>query len=317
MVEPVAIGVDLGGTHIKFGVCDAAGALRHAERIDTQADQPAERITERIVAGINICIGAAREAGCSPTVIGVVMPGVVSDDRTTIRFVANIPTLDGYQLPSVLAERFDLPVVFDADSNAAAWAEYRFGAGRGCDRLVMMTVGTGIGAGVVLDGALVRTSNRTAGSLGHILVDPNGPRCGCGARGCLERMAGLRGLTDEAIRQVAAHSDSPLAVYERIDGTALASALAAEDPAARAVIDKCGGWLGVGIASLSAMFSPRRVVLGGGLAALGDPLVTATRNAVQAVGSPVFTASVEIVLAKLGNDAGVIGAATLARDQMR
>ena len=164
MREPVAVGVDLGGTHVKFGVCDAAGMLRHRSQIDTEPDHPPERIADRIAAGVKASFEAARAADRSPAVVGVVMPGLLSEDRATVRFVANIPNLDGYALPSVLADRFDLPVVFDADCNGAAWAEYRFGAGRGCDRLVTMTIGTGIGVGVVIDGGLVRTSNRTAGS---------------------------------------------------------------------------------------------------------------------------------------------------------
>ena len=321
MNEPVAIGVDLGGTHIKFGVCDAAGELHYRRQIDTEPDRPADQIAEHIAAEVQACCEAARAANACPTVVGVVMPGLLSEDRTTIRFVANIPNLDGFALPSVLAERFDVPVVFDADCNGAAWAEYRFGAGRDCDRLVMMTVGTGIGVGVVTGGALVRTSNRTAGSLGHILVDPSGPRCACGARGCLERMAGLRGIEDEARRQVEAHPDSRLAAFVQegrpIGGSELVEALTAGDDAAGAVVRRCGDWLGVGIASLSAMFLPRRVVLGGGLAALGAPLLEATRDSVSRFASPVFTKSLDVVLGELGNDAGMIGAAALALDQVR
>ncbi len=321
MGEPATIGVDLGGTHIKIGACDAEGVLRCRSRLDTNADRPAEQIAETILHAVRDCEETAERNGLSITAVGVVMPGLLNEDRSVVEFVANVPTLNGFALPRHLADQLAHPVVLDADSNGAAWGEYRFGAGRGCGRLMMVSAGTGIGVGVVLDGAIVRTTRGTAGSLGHIIVDADGPRCACGACGCLERLAGPRGLNDEAQRQAAERPDSALASlvhrHGKIGGTELARALADGDTAAMAVVRQCGRWLGVGLASLAAAFSPKRVVLGGGLSQLGKPLLFAAEEAMHDVGGPPFVKSVELVLCELGTDAGVIGAAALAQEGVR
>ena len=321
MDEPVAIGVDLGATHIKSGVSSATGELSHAGRVDTPAASRPEPIAEALIDAIKPCIHAAKNDGLEPRAVGVVMPGLLEADGRTVRFAANLPALAGFALPAYLSERLDLPVVFDADSNGAAWGEYRFGAGRAVERLVVMTVGTGIGVGVVIDGALVRTSNGTAGSLGHLIVDPAGPRCACGARGCLERRAGWRGIEDTIHEESAKEPQSQLAVALRsgdtIDGERIRAALDVGDPIAVTVVERCGYWLGVGMACLAVLFSPERIVLGGGLSGLGQPLVDAARNAMRQVGGAAFVDSVDVGLAELGNHAGVIGAAALALEARR
>lgn len=319
MVEPVAIGVDLGGTWIKVGVCDAAGVVHHRVRLATPADCGPEEIETALVHGVETCADYARNAGAEVAAVGVVMPGVLDPDGTRVQFVANLPALNGFALPARLSARLGRPVLFDADSNGAAWAEFRFGAGRGCDRLVLITVGTGIGVGVVVEGQLVRTSHGTAGSLGHIIVDPGGPRCACGGHGCLEQLAGLRGMQDEAARQTEAHGDGPLAAAVRsgdpVGGEPLQAALQAGDPAAEAVVRHAGRWLGVGMVSLAVMFEPERIAVGGGLGSLAGPgaaLLDVARVAMRDVGAPHFTERVEVIAAELGNDAGMVGAANLA-----
>jgi glucokinase len=311
-----AIGIDLGGQSIKAGVVDAAGTLlcRCNQPVDkTLSPSQAVSAMADMVKTLRADDAVSDHDLCG---IGIVMPGYMNRDRSQLLFAANLPQLSGSSLLADLKNSLDLPVVFDADCNAAAVAEHAFGAGADVHRLVVATVGTGIGAGVIIDGQIPRTMYHIAGSLGHVIVNPQGPQCPCGGRGCLEAMSAASAFDREARRVQMGQSDTPLAAIlhsgQPVTGEDLRSALDQADPVASQVVAHCGWWLGVGVASWCAIFHPDRVLIGGGLAGLGQPLLDAVRKGCLEVGQPRLTQQLEIGLAHFGMDAGLVGAAAEA-----
>jgi len=312
------IGVDLGGQSVKLAVVDETARVFERDQQPIDAAQPEEKIRAQIVEAVEALQRKARANGREPAAVGMVLPGYMDRDRTRLDYAANLPMLGGTGFLEKLGRSLNVPVVFDADANAAALGEYRFGAGRGVGRLLVATVGTGVGAGVVIDGAILRVWNHIAGSLGHVIVDPRGPRCACGARGCLEAHASGRSLERRAAALADAAPEGRLAVLRReqgrLTGVEVARALSEGDPDARRAVDETGWWLGVGIASWSVIYRPERVLVGGGVAALGDPWFAAVRRGLADVGQPDATAKLTVGPAALGADAGIVGAAAMAMD---
>jgi len=315
------IGVDVGGQSIKLGIVDDVGTIHLRNQVAVDARQSAGEITDLLIGELERIQSKARSEDKAPAAMGVVMPGYMDRDRNRILLAANLPNLSGSNLLQDIKDAVDLPVVFDADCNAAAWGEYRFGAGRGIDRLIVATVGTGIGAGAIIDGEIVRMFYHVAGSLGHIIVDPQGQRCSCGARGCLETRASgsaLEQLANEMGRQ---HPDSRLGQILRergyISGVEIGTALRENDDMAVRVVNECGRWLGMGIASWSVIYKPESVLIGGGIASLGKPYFAAIRCGLADVGMPHLVKNIAIQPAALGSDAGIIGAAALAMQYVK
>ena len=310
-----AIGVDIGGRSAKFALVRDDGTIMARDRHPLADTMTMAAVIDRLVEGVDAMCRAARRRRARPLGAGVVMPGYLDEKRKRVELVANLPGLSNTPFPRKLAERLPVRVRFDVDANAAALGEYRFGAGRGVRRLLVATLGTGIGGGVVLDGRVLRVRNHVAGSLGHIIVNADGPRCGCGARGCLEVYASARGfewLAEDVARK---QPRSMLARLKdetgRLSGPELAKALAAGDASARYVVDRCGRWLAIGIATWGVIYLPDRVLLGGGVAAIGRPLLETVRESFRDIAQPYVVERMTIDLAALGNDAGVIGAASL------
>jgi glucokinase len=332
---PLAIGVDIGGTKIAGGVVDAQGRVVVRTYGDTPADDTSR--TRRVV------IDMIRELTASHPVVavGVGAAGWVDEAGATVRYSPNLAWRDE-PLRDVVAAAVPVPVLVANDGNAAAWAEYRFGAGRraaypgsddfmapgsvafdslALDPMVLVTVGTGVGGGVVIGGQLVRGAHGMAGELGHIRAVPDGLACGCGRRGCLEQYASGRALVRLA-RTGAAHAPQDagglLALAggepEAITGPLVTTAARAGDKVAGAAFDEVGRWLGAGLADLVQILDPSLVVIGGGVADAGELLLAPTRQAYAAALAERGTFPVAPVqVAQLGGDAGMIGAADLAR----
>lgn len=331
-----AIGVDLGGQSVKLAVVDDAGAILLRRQAGVDASRPEPEIRSLILNEIAAIHAEAASAKLDPARVGMVMPGYLDRDRTRVLFAANLPTLNDTDFLGSIRASLDLAVAFDADSNAAALAEYRFGAGRGVDRLIVAAIGTGIGAGVIIDGQILRIWNHIAGSLGHVIIDPRGPKCACGATGCIEALASGPALERRAAETANSNPKSKLAALlkppcgtgfqpvgfqvpaggsgqaARLTGIDIAQALHENDPAAVEAVRETGWWLGAGIAAWCVIFRPSKVLIGGGIAAIGESLLVAAREALAQVGQPSATRNVEIAAAALGPDAGVIGAAALA-----
>jgi glucokinase len=306
-----AIGIDIGGTKVAgMRVAEDGTVLATQERPTPADDVPA---TVETVAGLAVELAAG-----GGEAVGVGAAGMVDFAAGTLRYAPNLAWRE-VPLRDLVADRTGLPCVVDNDANAAAWAEYRFGAGRGYRHLLAVTVGTGIGGGIVADGRLFRGAHGFAAEIGHIIVEPNGPRCGCGNLGCWEQVASGRAL-DRLARAEAARDPggriAALAAGAEATGRHVSEAAREDDPAAIAVFAAVGRRLGEGIAGLVNILDPEVVVVGGGVAEEGAVLLDPARAAfVEAVEAPEHRPEVPIVPAALGNDAGAIGAAALALDR--
>ena len=310
------IGVDVGGTKVLGGVVNQDGAVLKTARRDTPREGGAA-LTQAIA-------DVAKELMVDFSVdsVGVSAAGFVSSDRKTMLATPNIAGWNGLDLDSQLTQLIGLPVVIENDANAAAWGEARFGAGRGKEHMLMLTVGTGIGGGIVVNGDLYRGAFGIAAEIGHIRVIPDGHLCGCGARGCFEQYASGNALMRHAREAIAASPDIARNLLSRGDGTIdgltgkdITDAAREGDSVALAAFNTTAQWLGAGIASLSVVLDPQCVVIGGGVIDAGDILLEPTRAALirymPFAGKHPYP---EIIAAELGNEAGLVGVADLARN---
>jgi glucokinase len=311
----LTIGVDIGGTKVAAGVVDETGKIlqkvrrntpsaRSDEIADTIADVVRELCKDRDVSAVGI--GAA---------------GFIDADRSTVLFAPNLAWRNEPLRDDVAKRIGGLPVIVENDANAAAWAEVKFGAGRGEADVVMVTIGTGIGGGIVLNGQLFRGRYGVAAEMGHMQVVPNGRRCGCGQRGCWEQYGSGRALVREARDIAAFHNEQARGLLALGDGTPdgitglhVTEAAKAGDPAAVEAFDHVGRWIGVGLVNLAVILDPSTFVVGGGVADAGDLLLDPIRSAFEGrLPGAAYRPVAEIRRAELGNDAGLVGAADLAR----
>ena len=314
MSAPQVIAVDLGGTKLAAGIVarDGAVAGRAVEPTDLNGEEALLAQLERVIAGL---------AGNGPAALGVGVPSTIDQRTGSAVASVNIP-LAGVDLRERLRRRFGVPVLIENDGNAAAVAEHRLGAGRGVRNVVMLTLGTGVGGGLILDNRLYRGAVGAAGELGHITLDLDGPPCQgtCPGRGHLEAMASGLAADKLARRAAAERPEGDLgraaAAGRQVDTRLLVELAAAGPGDARDVLEHVGFHLGIGISDLVNVFNPERVVVGGGFAEAGELLLAPARTVVAERALLPAREVVEIVEAELGPDAGLIGAALVAFDAL-
>ncbi|WP_322747419.1 MULTISPECIES: ROK family glucokinase [unclassified Frankia] len=316
--EPgLVVGVDVGGTKVAAGVVDATGAILASVRWPTPTKEPAA-VVDSIVAAVDELrvVVAPRPLEA----IGIGAAGWIDRERSHILFAPNLAWRNE-PLRDDVSARTGLPVVVENDANAMAWGEYRFGAGRGHDDLLCVTVGTGIGGGIVLDGRLHRGHFGIGGEIGHMQIVPGGQPCGCGNRGCFEQYGSGRALLRTAHELVMASPAAGRRMLELADGDmagltgpTITEAAREGDPLAVKCFEEVGSWLGRGLASLASVLDPSRFVVGGGVAEAGDLLLGPARaEFYYNLSGSEHRPAAEIVVAELGPPAGIIGAADLAR----
>jgi glucokinase len=312
----LTVGVDVGGTKVLGGVVDASGKVLATSRRDTPREGGLE-LTRTIAA---VALELMQEH--SITAVGVSAAGFVSSDRKTMLATPNIADWNGVQLDIELTKLIGLPVVIENDANAAAWGEAKFGAGRNQAHMMMLTIGTGVGGGIVVNNELYRGAFGIAAEFGHLRVVPEGHLCGCGARGCFEQYASGSALRRHAREAISASPDLARNLLARGDGTidgltgeAITDAAREGDAVALAAFQTTAQYLGAGIASLAVLLDPSCVVIGGGVIDAGEILLAPTREAMKRympfAGKHPYP---EIVAAELGNEAGLVGVADLARN---
>jgi glucokinase len=303
MGAPVVIGMDLGGTNLRVAGLDAGGAVLAMHREQTVAKEGPERVIERIVAAVERIAEQVR--GDGGAVRGVVLgaPGIISRLEGTVVASPNLPGWRDVPLRARVAEATGLPVLLENDANAAAFGEYWRGAGVGSASMVLLTLGTGVGGGLVLDGRLWRGADGMAGEVGHVTVDPGGRTCGCGNGGCLETYASATGIV-ESYRALSG-SEEPVTA-ERVH------ALAQEgDANARQAYREAGRSLGVAFATLVNLLNPERIVIGGGVLPAWDLFMPAAETELRRRAFAAPASRVRFLPAALGDLAGVTGAAGL------
>ena len=312
----LTVGVDVGGTKVLGGVVDASGKVLATSRRDTPREGGSE-LTKTIA---EVALELMQEH--SITAVGVSAAGFVSSDRKTMLATPNIADWNGVQLDVELTKLIGLPVVIENDANAAAWGEAKFGAGRNQAHMMMLTIGTGVGGGIVVNHELYRGAFGIAAEFGHLRVVPEGHLCGCGARGCFEQYASGSALRRHAREAISASPDLARNLLARGDGTidgltgqAITDAAREGDAVALAAFQTTAQYLGAGIASLAVLLDPSCVVIGGGVIDAGEILLAPTREAMKRympfAGKHPYP---EIVAAELGNEAGLVGVADLARN---
>ena len=314
-MENFSIGVDIGGTKVLGGVVDTSGNILTTHREDTPKMGGAA-LTETIIGVIQELLSQYEAKS-----VGISAAGFVSSDRQTMLATPNIAGWNGVNLKEEISREINLPIVIENDANAAAWGEAIYGAGRGESELMMVTVGTGIGGGLINNGALYRGAFGVAAEFGHMRVVPNGLPCGCGRLGCFEQYASGTALHRhllEAIERDPARAQTLLArgdgTIAGIRGGHITEAAREGDPLAVQAFDTTGDWLGAGIASLCVIVDPACVVIGGGVIDAGDLLMKPTRIAIaKYMPFAGKHPSPRVLVAELGNDAGLVGVADLSR----
>jgi glucokinase len=310
----LTIGIDVGGTKVAAGVVDSGGRIVEKLKRSTPAASPEQ--TARVIGETILELLGRHKADA----VGIGAAGFVDSVRSTILFAPNLAWRDE-SLKKQVEEHVGLPVLVENDANAAVWAETNLGAARGHEHVIFVGVGTGIGAGIVVNGQLYRGRWGIAGEPGHYCVVPGGRLCGCGNRGCWEQYASGNALVAEA-REFARRSPGPAVrllqlgggAAEGISGPEVTQAAREGDAAALRCFEIVGGWLGQGLATLAAILDPGCFVIGGGVSAAGDLLIAPAKAAfADALTGGSYRQHAEIRLAQLGADAGVIGAADLAR----
>ena len=309
----LAVGIDVGGTKIAGGVVDERGRILATARRESPATD-----TEAIERNIEDLVAELR-ADHAVEAVGVGAAGFVDSARSTVMFAPNLAWRDE-PLRADLEKLINLPVVVENDANAAAWGEFTFGAGEDVEDTLLVTVGTGVGGGIVLNGQLHRGAFGVAAEIGHMRVVPDGRICGCGNKGCWEQYASGTALVRDTKEQ--AHMGSLIARslvdraggVEQISGPLITEAAREGDEFAREQLAVLGRWLGEGIASLTAVLDPAVVVIGGGVSEAGDLLLEPIRAHYRAnLTGRHYRPELEVRAALLGNKAGMIGAADLAR----
>jgi glucokinase len=306
----LSIGIDIGGTKILGAIVDDNGKVITEKRVSSPAHDPDLMVNE--VA--SLIQELLEQVGSERVPVGVAAAGFIDADQSNILYAPNLSWRDE-PLRARLEEKIQRSLVIENDANAAGWAEYRFGAGRGSKDMVMLTLGTGVGGAVVSDGAIRRGGFGIGGELGHIRVVRNGKQCGCGRTGCVEQYASGTALLEAArVLSLRSLKKDP----DLLTGDHVRQALAAKDPGTLSLLRDVGTFLGEAMGSITAALDPQVYVIGGGLSEAGELLLEPIRESfVRELPAQGFRPVAKILAASFSNQAGVIGAADLARESLR
>lgn len=311
--EKHAIGVDLGGTNIKIGIVSQSGKIVLTTSLKTDAHLGPKMVIKNIKNGITEILKGNKYKISG---IGIGAPGIVSTKKGIVQNPPNLPGWDEIALGSIIKKQFGIKVNVENDANAAAIGELIFGAGKKYGSFVMVTLGTGVGGGIVYDNKIFRGEIGGAGEIGHVCIDPNGPKCNCGSTGCIEAYAGNHYIKEAVRKELKNHPSSK--IWELIEGdlekvSPRIIQLAAElgDVYAKEIIHDLGVKLGVAFSSISNVLDISTFIIGGGVAGFGKPLLTTIKTTMIARVLTPLKHRITIVPAKLKNEAGILGASAL------
>ena len=304
MTHKKSIGIDIGGTKICGALIVEGGNILKSVKVDTPQGEASD--TAHVVSGVIKEIISNDVVG-----IGLGVPGWVDHEKGTIYNTPNL-SLSGFDLRGAIHDKFNLPVFIDNDANLAVLAEHSFGMAKDYKNVIGLTVGTGIGGGIILNGKVYRGVTGTGAEIGHMVVQPNGPKCGCGSSGCLDVMASGTGLIRAAKERINKGKESQILKLangniENIQGPMITKAAENGDKLAKECFDEVGFWLGIGINNLINICNPEMIILGGGVAGTGDLIMDPVRKVILERTKDVC----KIVISKLGNEAGMLGAGAL------
>jgi glucokinase len=310
-MERVAIGVDVGGTTTKAALVDPSGTLHSRIEIPTEAGAG----TKSVLTVIERLMGEAPDLNLQVVGVGVGAAGFIDVKDATVTFSPNVTYGDPH-IGKVVREHVGLPVVVDNDANLAAWGEACFGGAKGVRDLALLTLGTGVGGGFVVDGRLIRGSTGAGAEVGHMVIDPDGPECPCGLRGCLEQFASgtaIARMAREALKEAPKSAILNFATStETVSAIDVARAAHEYDETACEVLRQAGKFLAIGLSNVVNLFDPEVIVLSGSVVRAGEPYLGPTRDELSLRMQAQRRRAMRLDVSKLGTDAGILGAAALA-----
>jgi len=310
------IGVDLGGTHIRVAAVSFQGEVIHRRKETTDPEQGKDLVIQKLIRMLKHALKKEKDQGRKVRAVGIGAPGVISIQEGVIVSSPNLPDWIEVPLKQMIQEEINLPTLVENDANAAAFGEQWVGAGQGVNSLVCVTLGTGVGGGIILNGSVWHGEDGMAAEVGHTTVNPDGPQCKCGNTGCLEVYASATGIVRE-VKRYLKREDSMLKTSfqgreDLFSAEDVFRAAKRGDPVSLRVIHQMGRFLGIGIANLVNLFNPEMVVLAGGVTAAWKDFIPIVRDEVRLRAFEVPRERARIVKARLGDHAGIIGAAGVA-----
>ncbi len=315
------LGVDLGGTDIKIGITGNRGDIHTKQSFPTNAESDADTLVNHFGKCIQKVIKISGIKKEDIKGVGIGSPGLVNPETGQVKYVVNIQTLNDCYLAPAIEKIIGIPVFIDNDANAMTLGEFHFGAALGYKNIIAMTVGTGIGGGLIFNGQLYRGSTFSAGELGHITIESNGIQCNCGNYGCVERYVGREGIVNRFntyLKQKKMKSTiNKFLDNGEITPKAISMAARAGDKLSNLVMKETGTYLGIALASYVNILNPEIIVIGGGIANAGDLLLKPAKKEMMKRAYPLPARKVKIVRAKLRNDAGIIGSASIAVNSLK
>ncbi len=315
MVKKYNIGVDIGGTNVKIALVDQKGAIVYSNSVPTRAEMGYEYTVKNIKETIYTSMKESDVTIDSIGGIGFGLPGQINSEAGVVRLLPNIPGWVNVPLGQIIEDEFKVKCKIDNDVRVATLGEFTYGAGQGCKNLVCITVGTGVGSGIIVNGQLVRGASMSAGEIGHMILQAHeGPICGCGNTGCLEAFASGPSIVQLAKEYLSGGKSAKfeeLANGREITPFMVYEAAMQGDAVAKRIFAIVGEWLGIALTSVVNLLNPEKIIIGGGVSQAGNFLIDPIRKTINERAIKVSADAVEVVTAKLGERAGVIGASLL------
>lgn len=313
--------IDLGGTKLLSLIVNAPGDIIGEDLRPSNTEEGLDSTVQRIGLSLDSALAGAGFGREQLRSVGVASPGAINFEAGVVSEAPQLPGWQDVPLRDILRELLGLEVMLENDANAAAVGEHVYGAGRGSRHMLYLTISTGIGGGIIIDGRLYRGKSGAAGELGHIVLDMNGPLCGCGARGCVESLASGTAIAREAQQLIAAGQAPVLSRLAQEEGevtaeTVYKAALEGEEISGR-LLKQAGVYLGTALASYLSIFEPDTIVLGGGVMNVGDWILVPARETMQSLARPIALKGLRLLTAELGNRSGALGMLALLKETFR
>jgi glucokinase len=316
MNNEMVLACDLGGTNLRMAAVDANGKILHRLKAETPKAESAQEVLQAILEAAGKCRIAVKKMG-EIKALAAAVPAIINAEQGIILKAPNVPALDGFRFGQAVSNKLDLPVILENDANAAAIGEQVFGAARGFQNAIAVTLGTGVGGGIIINGKVVRGADGTAGEIGHICVEPFGAPCGCGSRGCVEQYSSATAIIRLVRKLENQYPDSVLQNASQLTSVDVYEAGINGDELALEVFRQMGFYLGVALADLVNVLNPDVIVIGGGASAGWDLFVPHVREQIHKRAFREPAERVKIVRARLGDDAGILGAASVAFESLK
>ena len=314
-MEKLVLAADLGGTNLRMAVVNGYGEIVHRSKVSTPQTGRREDVLDAITASVEQCVSKISDSG-SVVAFGAAVPATVNSRDGVILRSPNLPVLNGFEFKSVFSEKLGLPVVLENDANSAAVGENWKGASLGIQNSIFVTLGTGVGGGIVIDGGLLRGVDGTAGEIGHIAVEPEGHPCGCGSRGCVEQYSSAMAIKRITAELSGSYPQTALSGVNDITPLKVYEAGLAGDELSLEVFRIFGTYLGIALGGLVNVLNPEAIVIGGGISAGWDLFIEPLRSEIFRRAFRHPAERVRLMRSELGDDAGIIGAAFLASESI-